>query len=81
MAPILAEKGITINAIAPGFIETKMTAAMPAGIKIPARLLSALSQGGDPEDVAQAICWYASPASSGLNGNLVRVCGLALIGA
>jgi 3-oxoacyl-[acyl-carrier protein] reductase len=80
-SPVYAEKGITINAVAPGFIETKMTAAMPFGIREGARRLSALSQGGLPEDVAETIGWLVSPASQGINGQLVRVCGLALVGA
>lgn len=81
MASIVAEKGITINAVAPGFIETKMTAAVPLAIRIPARLMSTLQQGGLPVDVAEAIAWLASPSSSGLNGNVVRVCGQSLMGA
>lgn len=77
----LASKGITINAVAPGFIETKMTAAMPMTIREGGRRLNVMAQGGLPVDVAEAIAWYAQPASQGVNGNLVRVCGLALIGA
>ena len=80
-APIYAEKGITINAVAPGFIETKMTAAIPFGIREGGRRLSAMAQGGQPEDVAETIGWLANPASQGINGQMVRVCGLALIGA
>jgi 3-oxoacyl-[acyl-carrier protein] reductase len=43
--------------------------------------MNSMSQGGLPVDVAEAICWFASPASGGLNGNIVRVCGQSLIGA
>ncbi|HKJ35198.1 MAG TPA: 3-oxoacyl-ACP reductase [Solirubrobacterales bacterium] len=81
MAPVFAKAGATINAVAPGFIETQMTAAMPIGTREAGRRLNSLSQGGLPVDVAETIAWYASPASSGLNGNLVRVCGQSLIGA
>ena len=81
MAPLLAERGATINAVAPGFIETKMTAAMPIGPREAGRRLSSLSQGGLPVDVAETIAWFASPASTGLNGNTVRVCGQNLLGA
>ena len=81
MAPTFAEAGATINAVAPGFIETQMTAAMPVGTREAGRRLNSMSQGGLPVDVAETIAWYASPASTGLNGNLVRVCGQALIGA
>ncbi len=81
MAPELAARGATINAVAPGFIETKMTAAMPIGPREAGRRLSSLSQGGLPVDVAETIAWFASPASTGVNGNVVRVCGQNLLGA
>jgi 3-oxoacyl-[acyl-carrier protein] reductase len=81
MAPELAARGATINAVAPGFIETKMTAAMPIGPREAGRRLSSLSQGGLPVDVAETIAWFASPASTGVNGNVVRVCGQSLLGA
>ncbi|WP_116199459.1 3-oxoacyl-ACP reductase [Amycolatopsis circi] len=80
-APQLAEYGGTINAVAPGFIETKMTAAVPLFIREAGRRLSSLGQGGLPVDVAETIAWYANPASAAVNGNLVRVCGQALLGA
>ncbi len=81
LAPELAKRGATINAVAPGFIETKMTAAMPIGPREAGRRLSSLSQGGLPVDVAETIAWFASPASTGVNGNTVRVCGQSLLGA
>jgi 3-oxoacyl-[acyl-carrier protein] reductase len=81
MAPELAARGATINAVAPGFIETKMTAAMPIGPREAGRRLASLSQGGLPVDVAETIAWFASPASTGVNGNVVRVCGQNLLGA
>jgi 3-oxoacyl-[acyl-carrier protein] reductase len=80
-APKLAEYGGTINAVAPGFIETKMTAAVPLFIREAGRRLSSLGQGGLPVDVAETIAWYANPASAAVNGNVVRVCGQALLGA
>lgn len=81
MAPVLFAKNITINAVAPGFIETQMTAAIPFAIREAGRRMNSMSQGGLPVDVAEAIAWYASPASAGVNGNIVRVCGQSLIGA
>jgi 3-oxoacyl-[acyl-carrier protein] reductase len=81
MAPELAGRGATINAVAPGFIETQMTAAMPIAPREAGRRLSSLSQGGLPVDVAETIAWFASPASTGVNGNVVRVCGQNLLGA
>jgi 3-oxoacyl-[acyl-carrier protein] reductase len=80
-APIFAEHGITINAVAPGFIETQMTAAIPFTIREAGRRMNSMSQGGQPVDVAEAIGWYASPASSGVTNNVIRVCGQSLIGA
>lgn len=74
------KNGVTINAVAPGFIETQMTAAMPVTIREAGRRMNSLSQGGQPVDVAETIAWYCSPASSGVNGNVVRVCGQSLIG-
>jgi 3-oxoacyl-[acyl-carrier protein] reductase len=80
-APLLAEQGGTINAVAPGFIETKMTAAVPLFIREAGRRMNSMSQGGLPVDVAETIAWYANPASGGVNGNVVRVCGQSLLGA
>ena len=77
----LARYGGTINAVAPGFIETKMTAQVPIVIREAGRRLSSLGQGGLPVDVAETIAWYANPASGAVNGNVVRVCGQALLGA
>ena len=80
VAPTL-KKGITINAVAPGFIETAMTAAIPFQIREAGRRMNSMAQGGQPVDVAEAIAWFANPASGGINGNVVRVCGQSLIGA
>jgi len=80
-APEVAKRGATINAVAPGFIETQMTAKVPLPIREAGRRMSSLSQGGLPIDVAEAIAWFASPATGGVNGNVVRVCGQSLLGA
>jgi len=77
----LAGRGISANAIAPGFIETRMTQAIPAVTREAGRRLSSLSQGGLPEDVANAITFLASPGSDGLNGQVIRVCGGNFLGA
>lgn len=80
-APKLAERGASINAVAPGFIETHMTAAMPTGLREAGRRLSSLGQGGRPQDVAEAIAWLSQPGSGAVNGQALRVCGQALMGA
>ncbi|MBB3193300.1 3-oxoacyl-ACP reductase [Roseateles terrae] len=75
------EQGRTINAVAPGFIETAMTRRMPMMIREAGRRLNALKQGGQPEDVAEAIAFLASPQAQPLSGAVLRVCGQSLIGA
>ncbi|WP_284978347.1 3-oxoacyl-ACP reductase [Arthrobacter sp. fls2-241-R2A-200] len=71
----------TINAVAPGFIETEMTARMPLAIREAARRLNSLKQGGQPQDVAEAIAFLASDAAGGISGEVLRVCGQQLVGA
>ncbi|MFI9827039.1 3-oxoacyl-ACP reductase [Streptomyces sp. NPDC051913] len=77
----LAEHGVTVNAVAPGFIETKMTAAVPLFIREAGRRMNSLAQGGLPIDVAETTAWLAHPASGAVNGQVVRVCGQSLLGA
>ena len=81
LAPDLESKGFRINAVAPGFIETKMTAKVPLAIREAGRRMNSLAQGGQPVDVAETIAWFADPASAGVTGNIVRVCGQSLLGA
>ena len=75
------DRGITINAVAPGFIITQMTAAVPFATREVGQRLNAMAQGGLPVDVAETISWYASPGSTAVNGNVVRVCGQMMLGA
>ncbi|WP_104091540.1 3-oxoacyl-ACP reductase [Arthrobacter sp. GMC3] len=79
-APLLAAKGGTVNAVAPGFIETDMTAKIPFATREVARRLNSLQQGGKPGDVAEAIAFFASEAASGVTANVLRVCGQNLVG-
>ncbi len=81
LAPALAERGVTINAVAPGFIETAMTAAIPLATREVGRRLNSLYQAGLPVDVAEAVAYFASPASNAVTGNVIRVCGQAMLGA
>ncbi|MEI7029486.1 3-oxoacyl-ACP reductase [Streptomyces pratensis] len=76
-----AEHGITVNAVAPGFIETRMTAAVPLAIREAGRRMNSLAQGGLPVDVAEAVAWFARPDSGAVNGQVLRVCGQSLLGA
>ncbi|MEV3859457.1 3-oxoacyl-ACP reductase [Streptomyces sp. NPDC050095] len=77
----LAEHGVTVNAVAPGFIETKMTAAVPLFIREAGRRMNSLAQGGLPVDVAETTAWFAGAGSGSVNGQVVRVCGQSLLGA
>lgn len=80
-APLLAEHGGSINAVAPGFIETEMTAKIPFATREVARRLNSLQQGGRPGDVAETIAFLASDAAGGISGEVLRVCGQNLVGA
>lgn len=75
------DTGRTINAVAPGFIETKMTGAIPFAIREAGRRMNSMSQGGEPVDVAETISWLISPKAGGINGQVVRVCGQSVLGA
>jgi 3-oxoacyl-[acyl-carrier protein] reductase len=81
LAPAFAEKNITVNAVAPGFIETKLTEAIPFATREVGRRMNSLFQGGQPIDVAEAIAYFASPASNAVSANTIRVCGQAMLGA
>ncbi|GED10778.1 3-oxoacyl-ACP reductase [Cellulosimicrobium cellulans] len=72
--------GGTANAVAPGFIETDMTASIPFVQREVARRVASLQQGGQPVDVAEAIAFLASPAAAGVNGQVLRVCGQNVVG-
>ena len=77
----LADRDIAVNAVAPGFIETRLTHAIPFTIREVGRRFSNLNQGGLPVDVAEAITFLSSPGAGGLHGNVLRGCGGNLLGA
>jgi 3-oxoacyl-[acyl-carrier protein] reductase len=80
-APLIAVHGGSVNAVAPGFIETEMTARIPFALREMGRRLNSLQQGGQPADVAETIAFLASNAAGGINGEVLRVCGQNLVGA
>ncbi|MET8352861.1 MULTISPECIES: 3-oxoacyl-ACP reductase [unclassified Micromonospora] len=81
LSPALHDRGISVNAVAPGFIETRLTARIPLVVREAGRRMNSLAQGGLPVDVAETIGWLAWPASGAVSGNVVRVCGQSLLGA
>ncbi len=77
----VARRGITYNAVAPGFIETVLTARIPLATREVGRRINSLSQGGLPVDVAETVAWFVQPGSAGVTGQVVRVCGQSQLGA
>lgn len=77
----LNDREITVNAVAPGFIETEMTGKIPAATREFARRFNSVQQGGLPVDVAEAIGYFLDPASQAVSGQVLRVCGQSQIGA
>lgn len=79
-ARLMEPFGGSINAVAPGFIETGMTQKIPFATREVARRLNSLQQGGRPEDVAEAVAFLAAGSSAGINGTVLRVCGQNMVG-
>lgn len=71
----LAPRGITVNAVAPGFIDTEMTAVLPE--KVREAFLQQIPMGrmGSPEEVAETVYWLCSEAASYLTGQIIHVNG------
>ena len=81
LAARVADRNITANVIAPGFMETEMVKTIPLGIREAGRRMNSMSQGGQPVDVAEAITWLSGPGAAAVSGNVVGVNGQMLIGA
>jgi 3-oxoacyl-[acyl-carrier protein] reductase len=71
----LSSRGITVNAVAPGFIDTVMTAGLPEKVKETMLEQIPLRRVGSPEDVAQAVAFLASDAASYITGQVLHVNG------
>lgn len=75
VAKELGSRGITCNAVAPGFIETDMTAALPDKVKDELKGQITLGRLGRVEDVAEAVAFFASDAASYVTGQVLEVAG------
>ena len=75
VAKELASRNIRANAVAPGFIDTKMTEVLPPAIK--QKMLDAIPMGrfGKPEDVAEVVAFLASDASAYVTGQVINISG------
>jgi 3-oxoacyl-[acyl-carrier protein] reductase len=71
----VAGRGITVNAVAPGFIDTEMTASLPDKVKESFLRRVPLSRAGKPEEVAEAVYWLCSNGASYITGQIIHVSG------
>lgn len=71
----LGSKGITANAVAPGFIETDMTAGLPEQVRESVLALTAVKRFGTPEDVAELVAYLASDAAGFITGQTICIDG------
>jgi NAD(P)-dependent dehydrogenase (short-subunit alcohol dehydrogenase family) len=75
LARELARKGITVNAVAPGFIETDMVSGMPEASLNQVKAMTPMGRLGKPEEIAEAVVFLASPRSSYVTGQVLAVNG------
>ncbi len=71
----LGKFGVRVNAVAPGFIESKMTEAMPEEMKVVVKKLTSLGRTGKPEEVANVIAFLAGPDASFVTGDIINIDG------
>ncbi|MDY5510013.1 3-oxoacyl-[acyl-carrier-protein] reductase [Dysosmobacter sp.] len=75
LAKELASRGVTVNAVAPGFIDTDMTAAMPEAAKTATLASIPMQRLGTPEDIAKAVAFLASDGAAYITGQVIAVDG------
>ena len=75
LAKELASRGVTVNAVAPGFIETDMTAAMPEAAKTATLAAIPMGRMGAPEDIARTVAFLASDEAAYITGQVIAVDG------
>ena len=75
LAKELATRGVTVNAVAPGFIDTDMTAAMPQAAREATLASIPMGRMGAPEDVAKAVAFLASDEAAYVTGQVLAVDG------
>jgi len=75
LAREVAGRGITVNAVAPGFIRTEMTEVLSEKVKESFLQLIPMGRTGEPEDVAEAVCWLCSDGAAYITGQVIHVNG------
>jgi 3-oxoacyl-[acyl-carrier protein] reductase len=71
----MASRGVLVNAVAPGFIDTEMTAGLPEGVKEAFLKQIPLGRMGTVDEVAEVVCWLCSESSRYLTGQVIHVSG------
>jgi 3-oxoacyl-[acyl-carrier protein] reductase len=75
MAKEIASRGITVNAVAPGFIATDMTKVLPDKVKEAMETGIPLGRAGEPQDVANAVLFFVSDNAAYITGQVLNVDG------
>ena len=71
----LASRGVTVNAVAPGFITTDMTDVLPEKVKLEVKEHIPVRRLGSPEDIADLVTYLASPSAGYITGQVIAVDG------